>query len=111
TDTPPFSAYPPQSYPQALLRGWGGAHSVDQQRDVGGPWFAVRGRDADRRREATVCWHRCRSAHQRTGGSTVSIADISEERLGGQRPQERTPPHDLLAEQSALGGMLLSKDA
>ena len=24
---------------------------------------------------------------------------------------ERTPPHDLLAEQSALGGMLLSKDA
>jgi replicative DNA helicase len=27
------------------------------------------------------------------------------------RPGERTPPHDLLAEQSALGGMLLSKDA
>ena len=24
---------------------------------------------------------------------------------------DRTPPHDLLAEQSALGGMLLSKDA
>ena len=24
---------------------------------------------------------------------------------------ERTPPHDLLAEQSTLGGMLLSKDA
>ncbi|WP_320419490.1 DnaB-like helicase N-terminal domain-containing protein, partial [Mycobacterium tuberculosis] len=41
----------------------------------------------------------------------MSIADISEERLGGQRPPERTPPHDLLAEQSALGGMLLSKDA
>jgi replicative DNA helicase len=41
----------------------------------------------------------------------VSIADISEERLGGQRKPERTPPHDLLAEQSALGGMLLSKDA
>ncbi|WP_302677835.1 DnaB-like helicase N-terminal domain-containing protein, partial [Microbacterium sp. GbtcB4] len=36
---------------------------------------------------------------------------ISEERLGGQRPPERTPPHDLLAVQSALGGMLLSKDA
>ncbi|NYE18496.1 replicative DNA helicase [Microbacterium immunditiarum] len=42
---------------------------------------------------------------------TVSIADISEDRLGGPREAERTPPHDLLAEQSALGGMLLSKDA
>ncbi|WP_415125136.1 replicative DNA helicase [Microbacterium sp.] len=44
----------------------------------------------------------------------MSIADISEERLGGSpadRGAERTPPHDLLAEQSALGGMLLSKDA
>lgn len=41
----------------------------------------------------------------------MSIADISNERLGGSRPPERTPPHDLLAEQSALGGMLLSKDA
>ncbi|HET8957255.1 MAG TPA: replicative DNA helicase [Microcella sp.] len=29
----------------------------------------------------------------------------------GERRHERTPPHDLLAEQSALGGMLLSKDA
>ena len=27
------------------------------------------------------------------------------------RPGDRTPPHDLLAEQSAIGGMLLSKDA
>jgi replicative DNA helicase len=42
----------------------------------------------------------------------MSIADISDERLGGQRREhERTPPHDMLAEQSALGGMLLSKDA
>ena len=41
----------------------------------------------------------------------MSIADISNERLGGSRGPERTPPHDLLAEQSALGGMLLSKDA
>ena len=30
---------------------------------------------------------------------------------GARPPAERTPPHDLLAEQSALGGMLLSKDA
>ena len=30
---------------------------------------------------------------------------------GEQWTGERTPPHDLLAEQSALGGMLLSKDA
>lgn len=48
---------------------------------------------------------------RRIEGNTVSIADISEDRLGGKRPPERTPPHDLLAEQSALGGMLLSKDA
>ncbi|WP_261166735.1 replicative DNA helicase [Microbacterium sp. Marseille-Q6965] len=41
----------------------------------------------------------------------MSIADISPERLGGPRDGERTPPHDLLAEQSTLGGMLLSKDA
>ncbi|MFT4307375.1 MAG: replicative DNA helicase [Microbacterium sp.] len=41
----------------------------------------------------------------------MSIADISEERLGAPRERERTPPHDVLAEQSALGGMLLSKDA
>ncbi|MCR2812982.1 replicative DNA helicase [Microbacterium sp. zg.Y1090] len=41
----------------------------------------------------------------------MSIADISDERLGGRRDNERTPPHDILAEQSALGGMLLSKDA
>ncbi|MRG58980.1 replicative DNA helicase [Agromyces sp. CFH 90414] len=30
---------------------------------------------------------------------------------GETRRGERTPPHDLLAEQSALGGMMLSKDA
>jgi replicative DNA helicase len=43
----------------------------------------------------------------------VSIAHLG---LAGsshteQRQAERTPPHDLLAEQSAIGGMLLSKDA
>ncbi len=41
----------------------------------------------------------------------MSIADIAEERLGKAPRPERTPPHDTLAEQSALGGMLLSKDA
>lgn len=43
----------------------------------------------------------------------MSIADISEDRMGGapRGGGERTPPHDILAEQSALGGMLLSKDA
>jgi len=41
----------------------------------------------------------------------MSIADISEERFGGRRESDRTPPHDLLAEQSTLGGMLLSGDA
>ncbi|KJL35137.1 Replicative DNA helicase [Microbacterium azadirachtae] len=44
-------------------------------------------------------------------GARVSIADIAEERLGSGRGPERTPPHDLMAEQSTLGGMLLSKDA
>jgi replicative DNA helicase len=34
-----------------------------------------------------------------------------EQRQGDGRPGDRTPPHDLLAEQSAIGGMLLSKDA
>ena len=44
----------------------------------------------------------------------MSIAHLG---LADQRPSgemhaaERTPPHDLLAEQSAIGGMLLSKDA
>jgi replicative DNA helicase len=45
---------------------------------------------------------------------TLSIADVSQDRLGGPyegRSNERTPPHDLLAEQSALGGMMLSPDA
>ncbi|HET8927968.1 MAG TPA: replicative DNA helicase, partial [Microbacterium sp.] len=44
----------------------------------------------------------------------MSIADVSQDRLGGPyegRSNERTPPHDLLAEQSALGGMMLSPDA
>ncbi|MDJ1114104.1 replicative DNA helicase [Microbacterium dauci] len=41
----------------------------------------------------------------------MSIADIPEDRIGGPRGAERTPPHDMLAEQSALGGMLLSPDA
>ncbi|PXA72197.1 replicative DNA helicase [Cryobacterium arcticum] len=35
----------------------------------------------------------------------------SESRSSEPRHSERTPPHDLLAEQSALGGMMLSKDA
>lgn len=44
---------------------------------------------------------------------TVSIAHLglSGEAQAGSGRGERTPPHDLLAEQSALGGMLLSKDA
>ncbi|WP_405374514.1 MULTISPECIES: replicative DNA helicase [unclassified Microbacterium] len=41
----------------------------------------------------------------------MSIAEISDDRIGGRREPERTPPHDMLAEQSALGGMMLSKDA
>lgn len=41
----------------------------------------------------------------------MSIADLSDDRIGGSRGPERTPPHDMLAEQSSLGGMLLSGDA
>ncbi|GAB2508525.1 replicative DNA helicase [Paramicrobacterium agarici] len=41
-------------------------------------------------------------AHLETGGGAGSDSE---------RPYERTPPHDLLAEQSTLGGMMLSKDA
>jgi replicative DNA helicase len=40
----------------------------------------------------------------------LGIAGDSREK-GEYRDRDRTPPHDLLAEQSALGGMLLSKDA
>ncbi|MCU1477132.1 MAG: dnaB, partial [Subtercola sp.] len=45
----------------------------------------------------------------------MSIAHLgltTDQRSGNEsRAHERTPPHDLLAEQSAIGGMLLSKDA
>jgi replicative DNA helicase len=45
----------------------------------------------------------------------LSIAHLNRSESGGSydepRSGERVPPHDLLAEQSALGGMLLSKDA
>jgi replicative DNA helicase len=44
----------------------------------------------------------------------VSIAHLGladQRQTGEARQTERTPPHDLLAEQSTLGGMLLSKDA
>lgn len=41
----------------------------------------------------------------------MSIAEISQERIGTNRGHERTPPHDIIAEQSTLGGMLLSSDA
>jgi replicative DNA helicase len=44
----------------------------------------------------------------------MSIAHLGlagDQRQPDQRASDRTPPHDLLAEQSAIGGMLLSKDA
>ena len=40
----------------------------------------------------------------------LGIAGSQETRPSGN-PADRTPPHDLLAEQSAIGGMMLSKDA
>lgn len=39
------------------------------------------------------------------------MTDLAERSLDESRYGERTPPHDMLAEQSAIGGMLLSKDA
>ncbi|WP_169080291.1 replicative DNA helicase [Microcella alkalica] len=44
-------------------------------------------------------------------GSALDARGGSDHRGSEARGSERTPPHDLLAEQSALGGMLLSKDA
>lgn len=41
----------------------------------------------------------------------ASERPTGEGRQSDHRASERTPPHDLLAEQSALGGMMLSKDA
>ncbi|MCW4385788.1 replicative DNA helicase [Salinibacterium sp. SYSU T00001] len=44
----------------------------------------------------------------------MSIAHLGlagTDRPDDPRSSERTPPHDLLAEQSAIGGMMLSKDA
>lgn len=41
----------------------------------------------------------------------LGLAGSSSERTSDSRPADRTPPHDLLAEQSAIGGMMLSKDA
>src|SRR3954452_19452655 len=42
---------------------------------------------------------------------SIAHLGLASEARGDGRGTERTPPHDLLAEQSALGGMLLSKDA
>ena len=49
---------------------------------------------------------------------SIAHLGLAGERSGDRGPErsdawagERTPPHDLLAEQSAIGGMLLSKDA
>ncbi|MFU8946547.1 replicative DNA helicase [Mycetocola zhadangensis] len=45
---------------------------------------------------------------------SIAHLGLNDQLSSGERPEqraERTPPHDLLAEQSTLGGMLLSKDA
>ncbi len=41
----------------------------------------------------------------------LGLASEQERPRDGWQGEQRTPPHDLLAEQSAIGGMLLSKDA
>ncbi|GAB3618525.1 replicative DNA helicase [Okibacterium endophyticum] len=42
---------------------------------------------------------------------SIAHLGLSDQLPSGESRAERTPPHDLLAEQSALGGMLLSADA
>jgi len=42
---------------------------------------------------------------------SIAHLGLATEPRSESRQGERTPPHDLLAEQSAVGGMLLSKDA
>ena len=42
---------------------------------------------------------------------SVSIAELPNRTGRSETEFERTPPQDLIAEQSVLGGMLLSKDA
>ncbi|HEY6740018.1 MAG TPA: replicative DNA helicase, partial [Actinopolymorphaceae bacterium] len=41
----------------------------------------------------------------------MSVADYSDYADAGARPADRVPPQDIAAEQSVLGGMLMSKDA
>ena len=60
------------------------------------------------------CGHQLTAGESRIGGHRSCRSRISDSPArvdDGGRQGERTPPHDLLAEQSALGGMLLSKDA
>jgi replicative DNA helicase len=71
-----------------------------------------------RRRAAAPCqWLLIHLNQTKTRRLGVSIAHLgyADQRGSDQRSEprhsERTPPHDLLAEQSALGGMMLSKDA
>ena len=49
-------------------------------------------------------------AHLGLASDTSNDRD-GDRRSGGGMGMDRVPPHDLLAEQSTIGGMLLSKDA
>ncbi len=50
-------------------------------------------------------------AHLGLAGESRNSDSRGTDLRGDTRAGDRTPPHDLLAEQSAIGGMLLSKDA
>jgi replicative DNA helicase len=50
-------------------------------------------------------------SNERQARVSIAHLGLATDSREGQRASERTPPHDLLAEQSAIGGMLLSKDA
>src|SRR5690606_19824104 len=54
-----------------------------------------------------------RGGRRRGGGRTMSVAELPSRSDDHAPPPgyDRTPPQDIAAEQSVLGGMLLSKDA
>jgi replicative DNA helicase len=56
-------------------------------------------------------WDGDRSPDGAEGGQRVSVAEFPAEFSSGRAEFDRTPPQDVAAEQSVLGGMLLSKDA
>ena len=62
---------------------------------------------------ACIQWCRIEHAFEKGMGPTVTVAELPDRRddRAPAAGYDRTPPQDIAAEQSVLGGMLLSKDA